>query len=554
VVVDPACGTGGFLIASLYRKMGGRQLTHTQVKALVKNHLWGFESEPTTAALCVANMILRGDGTTGIVKGDCFTDPKYPVGKADIALANPPFPHKKGDDQPEKFVDRALDALRVRGTAAIVVPASMLVKSGLKQEWRKLLLKKHTLRAVIKLPDELFQPYAAAYTSIAIFSKGVPHNPSEKVFWARIENDGFRLKKNVRIERLGEQLSDTLEAFRNRTELPGWRSWRKITHGYDWSSGEYIESAIANDIDIRRTVGEMMRSDIALHSQFADRMAMFYRRINAKSIKSRSYAEIARGRQFSLSDSPQLLGHYFYISYGQRELHSKEWLDSGDALVISSSGEYNGSYGFFNYTNLISPPFATIPSTGTIGAGFVQRLPCGVTDDCLILLPKENVPVEMLYTAAAVVRLERWRFSYGRKITPQRIANFKIPKDAALLRWIARRMVEVGELGEQVINVMGDEDEVKQEIVTLIKRWDKDRPKGANIERMLSHPIYQSVIACGTSAIPALIAALKKRPAHWFAALHAITGANPVPAKDEGNISRMADAWISWAELQGYTA
>jgi type I restriction enzyme M protein len=76
-VVDPTCGTGGFLISALYRMIGNRNLTRDQVSRLVANHLSGFESEPITAALCVTNMILRGDGTTGIIKGDCFTDDRF---------------------------------------------------------------------------------------------------------------------------------------------------------------------------------------------------------------------------------------------------------------------------------------------------------------------------------------------------------------------------------------------------------------------------------------------------------------------------------------------
>ena len=115
LVVDPTCGTGGFLLSALYRMMGSKQLTHDQVVAIVKDHLMGFEKEPTTAALCVANMILRGDGTTGVVHGDCFTHPDYPVGQASVVLGNPPFPHKNTDTPADAFVDRGLEATTQRG-------------------------------------------------------------------------------------------------------------------------------------------------------------------------------------------------------------------------------------------------------------------------------------------------------------------------------------------------------------------------------------------------------------------------------------------------------
>ena len=105
-VVDPTCGTGGFLISALQRMIGDRQLTHDEIGKLVAGHLTGFESEPITAALCVANMILRGDGTTGVVKGDCFIDDRFPEAEATVVLGNPPFPHKNTDDPTEKYINR----------------------------------------------------------------------------------------------------------------------------------------------------------------------------------------------------------------------------------------------------------------------------------------------------------------------------------------------------------------------------------------------------------------------------------------------------------------
>jgi type I restriction enzyme M protein len=172
VVIDPACGTGGFLVAALHRLMEGKHLTPQQVRRLVSGHLIGFESEPITAALCVANMILRGDGTTGIIKGDCFTHPDYPEEKATVAIGNPPFRHKKTDDLPEKFLDRGLEALMTRGLLAMIVPSSLLVKPA-KHKWRARLLKENSLRGVITLPTDLFQPYANITTAILLVEKGV---------------------------------------------------------------------------------------------------------------------------------------------------------------------------------------------------------------------------------------------------------------------------------------------------------------------------------------------------------------------------------------------
>lgn len=206
-----------------------------------------------------------------------------------------------------------------------------------------------------------------------------------------------------------------------------------------------------------------------MHAKFADRMATMYRRIDAGSLEAKRYSGMTRNRPFTLNGEPGFLGHYFNIYYGQRELHSKEWLDKGDALIVSSSGEYNGCYGFFEYDNLIKPPFATVPSTGSIGVGFVQRLPCGVTDDCLLLFPKSDTSDEALYIAAAVARLESWRFSYGRKITPARIARFKLPLSDTLLDWVKRRRKETAKVSREVVEAMADERGNEEEFKRLVR-------------------------------------------------------------------------------------
>ena len=80
----------------------------------------------------------------------------------------------------------------------------------------------------------------------------------------------------------------------------------------------------------------------------------------------------------------------------------------------------------------------TVAQTGSIGEAFVQTEACGVNDDCLVLLPKvdRELSVAQLFIAAAVIRLERWRFSYGRKLTPSRICAFKMPTSADLAMWV----------------------------------------------------------------------------------------------------------------------
>ncbi len=120
---------------------------------------------------------------------------------------------------------------------------------------------------------------------------------------------------------------------------------------------------------------------------------------------------------------------YFDIEYGQRIYHSKRFLNKliGSIPLISSKGINNGIYGYFN----IIPVFKnviTVPSTGSIGSAFFQNFPCCVDDNCLVLTPKINLSeIEMLFFTL-LIRQNKYRFVYGRQITPSRLGNINVPR------------------------------------------------------------------------------------------------------------------------------
>lgn len=460
VVVDPACGTGGFLISALQRMTEGRPLTREQVNEIVRDHLRGFESEPITTALCVANMILRGDGTTGIVNGDCFTHEDYPEGNATVLLGNPPFPHKKTDQPVEQFIERGLEALKTRGKLAMIAPSSLIAKGVRnKKEWRREILKENSLRAVIVLPSELFQPYASATTGIVVLERGVPHAADTRTFFCRIENDGFRLKKNARVEQVGSQMSNALEAWRTAKSIPGFCTTAKMPgfrEGVEWAPGAYIEFVDHSDETLALEVDFLIRSLSAFQVYHASDFFAFRKALDGGKLTFHSYRDLGKKKTKDISDRPNTIGGLFDIYYGQKALHNKEALKPGLSLIVSSAGTDNGCYGFFEYEKLIEPPFVTVPSTGSIGEAFVQTWPCGVTDDCLLLVPKEGTDEEDLYTAAAVIRLERWRFDYGRKITPERIAHMKVPRRDSFKRWIAKHRSPTEKLVLDIVKSLGD--------------------------------------------------------------------------------------------------
>lgn len=118
----------------------------------------------------------------------------------------------------------------------------------------------------------------------------------------------------------------------------------------------------------------------------------------------------------------------FEVSYGQREYHNKSLLEGeeGNNIIISSTGDNNGIYGFYHIENKYKAPFITIPSTGTIGQAFVQLFDCSVDDNCLVLVPKKKLTIEQLFQIAFQIRLNKWRYKYGRQITPLKVSKQEI--------------------------------------------------------------------------------------------------------------------------------
>lgn len=457
-VLDPACGTGGFLIAAMNRVQRRSKLSRAQIVEIIKEHLLGFEDEPTTAALCVANMILRGDGSTKVNQGSCFTSKQFQAGWASIVLMNPPFPHKATDTPPEDFIARGLEGLRHKGILASIVPQSLLVKRD-KQDWRDEILQKNTLLGVVVLPDELFMPFASAFTAVLIIEKGTPHPQGRKVFFARVQNDGFRIKKNVRVPRSGDQLPIVLDAFKEGksiSRLCGWSALDQSEPLWHPAAPNYIPTSPLNIEEVREDIRYLTGSRSAFVVRHARELQNMLDKIASGELSTKSVRTI-RKKAIEVETAPGTIGASFDIYGGQRELHNKENLLPGDSLVISSSGADNGAYGFFDFTQLLEPPFVTVPGTGSIGEAHVQEWPCGVSDHCYILVPKPGVEPEMLYLASAAIRREIWRFSYGAQITPRRIAWFPLTKSEDAIMLVRDHLASAARIEEVALEEAADD-------------------------------------------------------------------------------------------------
>jgi len=217
LILDPACGTGGFLVAAFDHVR--RTAKPKQLDRFKRYQLFGIEQESYVAVLAIVNMIFRGDGKHNIIEGNCFStnlqpqtvdgvpsavyskDPAKP-GTEPITrvLMNPPFALKGSVDQERKFVTRALSLMADGGILFSLLPMDCMFGAHEEKVWRTSeLLAHHTLLAVVSLPHELFYPAALKQVVGIVIKKGFPHPKDQPVFWARIANDGHLKVKSKRM-------------------------------------------------------------------------------------------------------------------------------------------------------------------------------------------------------------------------------------------------------------------------------------------------------------------------------------------------------------------
>jgi hypothetical protein len=109
--------------------------------------------------------------------------------------------------------------------------------------------------------------------------------------------------------------------------------------------------------------------------------------------------------------------------------------------------------------------------------------------------------------------------------------------------------------GKELTNLSGETaagSEWEQRFLDLVATWKRERGPHSSSSRLAEHPAYQQIIGMGPEVIPLLLRELEREPDHWFRALHALTGANPVPPESRGNVREMAAAWLRWGREQGY--
>jgi type I restriction enzyme M protein len=209
-VLDPACGTAGFLISSYKHILrantdakGHSTLTPDEKGRLAKNFK-GYDISPDMVRLSLVNMYLHGFSDPHIFEYDALTSQDRWNENADVILANPPFMSPKGGIKPHRrfsvqskrsevlFVDYMAEHLTPAGRAGIIVPEGIIFQSQTAYKQLRQMLVENYLVAVVSLPAGVFNPYSAVKTSVLILDKSLAKQTNTIAF-SKIDNEGFGL-------------------------------------------------------------------------------------------------------------------------------------------------------------------------------------------------------------------------------------------------------------------------------------------------------------------------------------------------------------------------
>jgi type I restriction enzyme M protein len=238
-VLDPACGTAGFLI-SAYKHIlrastdseGNSNLTPADRGRIAKN-IRGYDISPDMVRLSLVNLYLHGFADPHIFEYDTLTSDDRWNEFADVILANPPFMSPKGGIKPHKrfsiqakrsevlFVDYMVEHLTPGGRAGIIVPEGIIFQRQTSYRSLRKLLVEEALVAVVSLPAGCFNPYSGVKTSILVLDKSLARQ-SDTIAFFKIENDGFGLGAQRRafekndLPQVSAELNTYLRTLRRR--------------------------------------------------------------------------------------------------------------------------------------------------------------------------------------------------------------------------------------------------------------------------------------------------------------------------------------------------
>ena len=272
-VIDLCLGSAGFLVSAMAtmiedakEKCTSHDEYEQEVSKIKKERLLGTELDLKMWTLACSNMILRGDGSSKIRKGDGFemskTDEFKDYGATKVLL-NPPFSYTENG---MPFALQGLNLMEKGGQLAIIIQDS--AGTGKAVNTNKEILENNTLLASIKMPADLFKPSAGVQTSIYIFKAGYPHDVREKVKFIDFSDDGYK-RTGRGLRKIGnpdKRYKDVIDVYKYGDDTKDIDFVEDVItlNGNDWNYDQHrVIDTTPTEEDFLKTVGDFLQFEIS---------------------------------------------------------------------------------------------------------------------------------------------------------------------------------------------------------------------------------------------------------------------------------------------------
>lgn len=277
VVLDPCCGTAGFLVAAMHHMLEKAGDSPSKRNDIKKKQLHGYELQSNMFAIAATNMILRDDGNSNIKCEDFLRQNPAEVQLkcATVGMMNPPYSQGTKADPSQyelSFVEHLLDSLTKGARAAVIVPqSSMTGKTKDEQAFKENIMKHHTLVGVITCNTDTFYG-VGTNPVIAVFTAHEPH-PKDKVCkFIDFRDDGYEVRAHIGLVE-GDSAKDKrkhlLDVWNGRTEAPSkFCVESEVTFEDEWlHSFYYFNDEIPTDADFEKAIGDYLTFEFSMVMQ-----------------------------------------------------------------------------------------------------------------------------------------------------------------------------------------------------------------------------------------------------------------------------------------------
>lgn len=422
IAYDNCTGTGGFLISAMSKMIKDAKDDQEKIKKIKSKQLIGTEYQSHIFALAVSNMYIHQDGKTNIMNGSCFDEniiKQVKEKKPTVGFLNPPYKSNKKTDTDElEFILNNLECLNDGGTCVAIVPMqSALATKGKVFEYKKKLLEKHTLEAVLSMPDELFfNSKVGVVSCIMVFTAHKQHPKNKETYFGYYKDDGFvKRKTKGRIDAYGrwEEIKEKwLLNYVNKKREAGLSISKPINAEMEWVAESYMETKYTelNDEYFSNTllnyatflIGNKLSNEVS-HKPFHKKNIQF----NTQEWK---YFKLEKLFTITGSKTTPLL---------ELEEYGK-----GIFSYVTTQATNNGVEGFYDFSTE-KGNVLTVDSA-VLGYCSYQELDFSASDHVEKLIPKFKMNEYIAMFLVTIMNLERYRYNYGRKCSQTRMKAIRI--------------------------------------------------------------------------------------------------------------------------------